>query len=139
MAIDVAGVKQLLEVTGPVVVDGQTISADNVEQYLLHDQYVGLTDGPAGGNSARMRLGALTNAVLHQLESQSTDLRTLGQAVSSAVAGRNLMMWSSNPVDQAAWSISGVSGSLGRPLRRRVAHQPGWEQARPVPSRSRWR
>ena len=109
MALDVAGVKQLLVATGPVVVDGQTISADNVEQYLLHDQYVGLTDG---GGQRQDALGALTNVVLHQLESQSTDLRTLGQAVSSAVAGRNLMMWSSNPVDQAAWSVSGVSGSL---------------------------
>ena len=57
-------------------------------------------------------MGTLTKAVLHQLESQSTDLRSLGQAVSSAVAGRNLMMWSSNPVDQAAWVLSGVSGSL---------------------------
>ena len=52
MALDVAGVKQLLEATGPVVVDGQTIDAGNVEQYLLHDQYVGLSDSrcrPASG------------------------------------------------------------------------------------------
>jgi hypothetical protein len=112
MAIDVAGVKQLLAVTGPVVADGQTISADNVEQYLLHDQYVGLTDAAAGGQQRQDALGTLTKAVLHQLESQSTDLRSLGQAVSSAVSGRNLMMWSSNRVDQAAWALSGVSGSL---------------------------
>ena len=112
MAIDVAGVKQLLAVTGPVVADGQTISADNVEQYLLHDQYVGLSDAAAGGQQRQDALGTLTKAVLHQLQGQSTDLRSLGQAVSSAVAGRNLMMWSSNPVDQAAWVLSGVSGSL---------------------------
>ena len=112
MAIDVAGVKQLLAVTGPVVAGGQTISADNVEQYLLHDQYVGLTDAAAGGQQRQDALGTLTKAVLHQLQSQSTDLRSLGQAVSSAVAGRNLMMWSSNRVDQAAWVLSGVSGSL---------------------------
>lgn len=110
MAMDVAGVKQLLEATGPVVVGGQTIGPDNVEQYLLHDQYVGLTDS---GSAQRLdALGALTKVVLHQLEGQSTNLRTLGQAVSSAVSGRNLMMWSSNPVDQAAWLISGVSGTL---------------------------
>ena len=75
MAIDVAGVKQLLAVTGPVVADGQTISADNVEQYLLHDQYVGLTDAAAGGQQRQDALGTLTKAVLHQLEGQSTDLR----------------------------------------------------------------
>ena len=32
--------------------------------------------------------------------------------MSSAVAGRHLMLWSKNPVDQAAWVVSGVSGSL---------------------------
>ncbi len=112
MALDVAGLKQLLGVTGPVVADGRTISADNVEQYLLHDQYAGLTDASAGGEQRQDALGAFTRAVLHRLEGQSTDLRSLAEAMSSAVAGRNLMMWSSNPVDQAAWVLSGGSGSL---------------------------
>jgi hypothetical protein len=111
MSIDIAGLKQLLEVTGPVSADGQTISADNVEQYLLHDQYVGLTDS-SSAEGRQDALGALTKAVLHQLQGESTDLRTLAQAVSSAVAGRNLMMWSSKPADETAWELSGVSGSL---------------------------
>ena len=49
--------------------------ADNVEQYLLHDQYVGLTD--SGSAQRQDALGALTKVVLRQLQSQSTDLRTL--------------------------------------------------------------
>jgi hypothetical protein len=48
MSFDVAGLRQLLGVTGPIEADGQTVSADNVEQFLLHDQYAGLTDRPAG-------------------------------------------------------------------------------------------
>jgi hypothetical protein len=112
LSLDVAGVRQLLEATGPVVVDGQTISADNVEQYLLHDQYNGLTADPAGAATRQDGLGALTSAVLRQLQGQTTDLRSLGSAVSSAVAGRHLMLWSSDPVAQAAWVVSGVSGSL---------------------------
>jgi hypothetical protein len=111
LALDVAGVQQLLEATGPVEAGGQTVGADNVEQYLLHDQYAGLTDNSeaAGRQDA---LGALASAVLRQLQGQSADLRSLGNAVASAVAGRHLMLWSSNPVDQAAWVASGVSGSL---------------------------
>jgi hypothetical protein len=112
LAIDVAGVRQLLVATGPVVVNGQTISADNVEQYLLHDQYADLTDAAAGADERQDALGSLTSVVLRQLQGQSTDLRALGTAVSGAVAGRHLMMWSSNPVAQAAWEVSGVSGSL---------------------------
>jgi len=113
IAVDVAGLRQLLEATGPVQANGQTVSADNVEQYLLHDQYNGLTDNATAGTGQREdALGALTGAVLRQLQGQSTDLGSLGKAVSAAVSGRHLMLWSSNPVDQAAWVVSGVSGSL---------------------------
>lgn len=110
MAIDVAGLKQLMQATGPVTAGGVTVSSSNVEQYLLHDEYANLTDASA----ADLRidaLGDLTAGVLHQLE-QSTDLRALAESVSSAVAGRNLMMWSSNPIAQKAWEVSGVSGQL---------------------------
>lgn len=111
LALDVAGLRQLLEATGPVEAGGQTVSADNVEQYLLHDQYAGLTDNSAAGGR-QDALGALASTVLRQLQGQSSDLRSLGSAVSSAVAGRHLMIWSSSPVAQAAWVASGVSGSL---------------------------
>jgi hypothetical protein len=112
LSLDVVGVRQLLEATGPVVVNGQTISAANVERYLLHDQYNGLTDSNTGAGTRQDALGALTSAVLRQLQGENTNLRTLGSAVSAAVAGRHLMLWSSNPVDQAAWVVSGASGSL---------------------------
>jgi hypothetical protein len=112
LAIDVAGVQQLMEATGPVTVNGQTVSAGNVVQYLLHDQYVGLSDSMAGADERQDALGTLTGAVLRQLQGQSTDLRVLATAMSSAVAGRHLLVWSSNPVDQAAWQVSGVSGTL---------------------------
>ncbi len=112
LAIDVVGVQQLLEATGPVTVNGESVSAATVEQYLFHDQYAGATDNTAGSPERQDALGTLTGAVLRQLQGQSTDLRTLATAMSSAVAGRHLMLWSSNPVDQAAWQVSGVSGSL---------------------------
>ena len=112
LSLDVAGLRQLLEATGPVQADGQTVSADNVEQFLLHDQYNGLTDDATGDGSRQDALGALTGAVLRQLQGQNLDIKALSSAVSSAVAGRHLMVWSKNPVDQAAWVVTGVSGSL---------------------------
>jgi hypothetical protein len=112
IALDVAGLQQLLEATGPVVADGQTVSADNVEQFLLHDQYAGLTDNAADANDRQDELGALSRAVLDQLQGQTIDITTLAKAMSGAVAGRHLMIWSSNPADQAAWVASGASGSL---------------------------
>ncbi len=112
LAIDVAGLQQILSATGPVEVAGQSIGAANVEQYLLHDQYAGLTDNTLGIVDRQDELGALSSAVLRQLQGESTDLRSLASAVTGAVAGRHLMVWSSSPVAQAAWVASGVSGTI---------------------------
>jgi hypothetical protein len=112
MSLDVAGLRQLLAATGSVEAGGQMVNADNVEQYLLHDQYVGLTDNGADSNDREDALGALASAVMSQLQGQTTDLKSLANAMSSAVAGRHLMIWSKDPIDQAAWVASGVSGSL---------------------------
>ena len=112
LALDVVGLRQLLVATGPVQVGGTTVSAGTVEQYLLHDQYDGLTYTSDTSNNRQDALGALARAVLTQLQGQSTDLKSLATSVSSAVAGRHLMVWSQNPAHQAAWVVSGVSGSL---------------------------
>jgi hypothetical protein len=112
LAVDVAGLRQILTATGPVQAAGLTVDAGNVEQYLLHDQYAGLTDNSTGDAGRSDALGAIADAVLRQLQGQSTDLRTLSSAVAGAVAGRHLMVWSSDPVAQAAWVASGASGSL---------------------------
>ena len=112
ISLDVGGLRQLLEATGPVQAGGQTVSADTVEQYLLHDQYNGLTDNATGDGSRQDALGSLTGAVLRQLQGQNLDIKALASAVSSAVAGRHLMVWSKNPAAQAAWVVSGVSGGL---------------------------
>jgi hypothetical protein len=89
-----------------------TVSAGTVEQYLLHDQYDGLTYTSSASGDRQDALGALASAVLSQLQSQSTDLKSLASSVSSAVAGRHLMVWSNSPAAQAAWEVSGVSGTL---------------------------
>jgi hypothetical protein len=112
LAVDVAGLRRILTATGPVQAGGVTIDAANVEQYLLHDQYVGLTDDSTGSAARSDALGAIADAVLRQLQGQSTNLRSLASAVAGAVAGRNLMVWSSDPVAQAAWVVGGASGTL---------------------------
>lgn len=112
IALDVQALQELLTVTGPVTLPtGQTIGSDNVISYVLHDQYAGLTDNSAA-TGRQDALGSLTSAVLSDLQGQSVDLHTLATAVTSAVDGRHLMLWSSNPKAQAAWEVSGVSGSL---------------------------
>ena len=112
LAVDVVALRQILAATGPVTAGGVTVDSGNVEQYLLHDQYVGLSDNATGDAARTDALGAIADATLRQLQGQSTNLRSLASSVAGAVAGRHLMVWSSNPKAQAAWLASGVSGSL---------------------------
>ena len=119
IAVDVEALHQFLEVTGPVTLsDGTTVSADNVVQTLIHDQYEGLTDNPTDPVQDQIeagreeRLGALSHAVLDSLQSESLDLKSLANAMTSATQGRHLLMWSASAPAEAAWVQGGVSGKL---------------------------
>jgi hypothetical protein len=112
LALDIVGLRQIMAATGSVQVGSLTLDASTVQQYLLHDQYAGLSDNSSGNASRADALGAIASSVLRQLQGQSTNLRGLASAVSGAVAGRHMMVWSSNPVDQSAWEAAGASGRL---------------------------
>ena len=56
MAVDVVALTQLLAVTGPVTLpDGKVINSSNAEQFLLHDQYNGLSYTGTNAAEARAR------------------------------------------------------------------------------------
>lgn len=112
LALDVVGLRQILSATGPVQVGDRTVDAGNVEAYLLHDQYDGLSDSATADAGRQDALGALASAVLRDLQGQSTDLRSLGRAMSGAVAGRHLTVWSADPATEAVWVAAGVAGRL---------------------------
>lgn len=117
MALDVAGLQQLLTVTGPVTTSsGSVVSASNIDQLLLHDQYVGegfSTTSTKEVDGARVdELGSLASAVMAALETKPLDLHTMVDALASATAGRHLMLWSADPSTEAVWRSTGVSGQL---------------------------
>jgi hypothetical protein len=113
MALDVTGLQELLTVTGPVTTAaGTVVSAGNVDQLLLHDQYVG-EDYNSHADAARVdQLGSLASAVVKALETQPLDLHAVVAALSAATSGRHLMLWSSDPSTEAVWRSTGVSGQL---------------------------
>ncbi|HVA02320.1 MAG TPA: DUF4012 domain-containing protein [Acidimicrobiales bacterium] len=118
IAVDVEGLHQILEVTGPVTLhDGTVVGAGDVEQLLTHDQYKGLVDQPSGAparaeGSREDRLGALAQAALGALENESLDLKSLSNAMTTATQGRHLLMWSENAQAESAWVQAGVAGQL---------------------------
>ncbi len=112
LTIDVQGLQELLQVTGPVTTStGQVVSASNVDQLLLHDQYEGETY--SSDSSARVdELSTLASATLSALENRPFKLHTMADAMSAAATGRHVLLWSADPRTQAAWSGAGVAGQL---------------------------
>ena len=114
IAIDVVGLQRLLELTGPVQVpepDGttRTLSADNVRQRLLLDQYLDFHGETA---ARREELGRVGTAVFEAFNQRPVAADQLLRALQQSGEGRNILLWSSDPVEQAAWQALGASGTL---------------------------
>ena len=113
LAVDVLALQALLQATGPVEVDGETVGADTVVADLLHDQYVGLGgDYDAAQAERRARLGEVARAALDALERPEVDLARLGEELAAAARGRHLMAWSPIERVQRAWDAMGVDGRV---------------------------
>jgi hypothetical protein len=101
-----------LELTGPVAVDGipQEMTADNVLDYLLFDQYIQFE----GDNEARREsLGAVADATFDALTTR--DLpgpATVGAALAGAVAEKHLMVWMFDETDQQLFDSMSAGGQF---------------------------
>lgn len=109
LATDVPAIAALLELTGPVELpDGEVIESSTVEEDLLLGQYESLDDR----DERRERLGEIAGAVFEALNNRDVSASELLRVLRDLGAGRHLMMWSSDPVQQAAWEELGTSGTL---------------------------
>jgi hypothetical protein len=114
IAIDPIGLQALLEVSGPVVVDGKIITKDNVVREILLQQYL---DDPGSDRSdpnavRRERSSDIARAIIDQLNAKGWDVATLVDDLQHAAQGRHVMAWSSKPEQQRGWVGAGVSGQL---------------------------
>lgn len=112
LALDVVALKALLRATGPIVVDGQTISESDVEAEVLHDQYLGIGGNVAGRVVRRDRMGRIASAAVRMLDLGQWDPGKLADEIARAARGRHILAWSSRRAEQRAWMASGVDGRL---------------------------
>jgi hypothetical protein len=122
IAIDPIGLQALIEVSGPVVVDGKTITKDNVVKELLLQSYLDFevpdpndpNTGRAGTEARRERASVIARAIVDQLDKKGWDVADLVDDLQKAAEGRHVLAWSSKPDQQRAWKAAGVSGRLHR-------------------------
>jgi hypothetical protein len=112
MAIDIAGLQSLLYGTGPVDAAGTTVTADNVVQLLMHDQYVGYSGVDVNQASRKEELGHIANSVVQAVQRGTFDTAAVAKRLPATVGGRHLLMWSARPEAEATWQAAGVGGAL---------------------------
>lgn len=111
--IDPAGLAAILKGTGPVDVPGiGLVTSDNVTEVTEHQAYIDYPD-----RSTRQDVSAdVAKAVFHQLLSgHYSSLRPLATALSDAVAGRHLLMWTSHSEAQSDINFFDADGGLPLP------------------------
>lgn len=105
----------ILGVVGEVELEGETYGGGSALTYLLQGQYEAFDDGDddAGDlvDERRDRLSLIANAAVEQLTTSSWDPIELLEALRPLAQGRHLMVYSTRPAEQAAWTELGVDGS----------------------------
>ncbi|HWC10714.1 MAG TPA: DUF4012 domain-containing protein, partial [Acidimicrobiales bacterium] len=110
LVLDAVAFSGLLEATGPVEVEGRSISASSVVQELLHDQYVRYTVEEQ--RQRREGLGQLARATFDALERGGWSVTDLARGMQAVVDGRHVLAWAARPEEQADWVAAGVHGAL---------------------------
>lgn len=107
--IDPAGLASLLKVTGPISVEGlgQPLDGNNLEQFLLLDQY-----NVAEGARADL-LESVAEATLEAL--LTSDLpapQVVAHDVGAAATSGHIVAWARRPEEQELFELMGLDGAL---------------------------
>jgi hypothetical protein len=110
--VDVAGLKAILGVVGAVQVGGLTLDQNNVEHYLLVDQYKDF------GTDIDLRpvrdehLAAVAKAALEAFNTKPWSTSDLLHQLLQAGQNRHIMLWSSDATQQRGWRAVGADGEI---------------------------
>ncbi len=111
LAIDPVTVTRLLQVLGPMKIEGTTVDARSSLKLFLHDQYVQFNRGTSQ-TVRRDFLGDATAAVFAALNRGGVSPTRLGTALGDSASGRHLMAWASDDTVQKGWIALGMDGRL---------------------------
>lgn len=111
IAVDPMVVQALLEVVGPVEVEGRPYDADTILSYALAGQYEEFDDGVAQ-EERRELVAAIARAAVNAMGERSWDPLELIRTLRPTAEGRHLLAYSEDPLQQAMWSTIGVDGEV---------------------------
>src|SRR3954447_22605803 len=112
IVVDPVGLAAVLRATGPVEVNGERVAADDLVPLLLNGQYQSY--GRSLGEQADRRelLGTIAKSAFRALDAGDWTPTTLARELATAVAGRHLLAWGADAVEQRGWVAAGLDGDL---------------------------
>jgi Protein of unknown function (DUF4012) len=110
MLIDIVGLQKLVAAAGT----SSSIPADQLIAELMNGQYLKVDYGdPDGIVERKERLGDIARSAVSTLLDPETNPVGLSSALSAAISGRHLLLWSSAPIVQNAFVSLDADGDLG--------------------------
>ncbi|HVX18455.1 MAG TPA: DUF4012 domain-containing protein [Acidimicrobiales bacterium] len=115
LALDPKAMAALLQITGPIQVEGRTspLTSKNVEQFLLHDQYV---EFPQPGIQQRDRHDYLQDVMRATFDKLTNGTlpgpRSLADLLSPSMHQGRLLFWSRHADEQALMKTIGLDGTF---------------------------
>ncbi|HEY1118275.1 MAG TPA: DUF4012 domain-containing protein [Acidimicrobiales bacterium] len=110
--VDAMALAALLEVVGPVEIEGVEYTARTAPQLVLNEPYLAFDTL----DERDERLAAQSNlagALFEAIQSRDIDPLDIVATLQDAAAGRHLMVWSRDPVLQELFGEFGVQGAIG--------------------------
>ena len=107
IAMDEHALRDLMQVTGPVVVDGKTITSDQIVEYVTKTVYSDYPD-PTKKDAA---LFSIISQVFSKLKSGELGIVSLSRALLPAITDARIKAWSSHPDEQKALEATSIGGS----------------------------
>ncbi len=111
LEVDAVALRELLGVIGPVVMDGVTYDADNVEQRVLNESYITFQEADDRGDRVEVQ-SRLAKRIFEAFKEREVPVSALASALQQAATGRHLLASSADPDVQALWTSIGADGAL---------------------------
>ncbi len=108
--IDAMALSSLLDVVGPIVVDGVEYNSETAPQLVLNQTYLDWDGVPRA--LRRDAQSGLAQALFDAIEHRDVDLLDVIGALQTAAEGRHLMAWSRDPLLEDLFSSFGADGAV---------------------------
>jgi hypothetical protein len=112
LAVDTVTLRLLLEVIGPVEVDGVRFTADNVEQRLLNESYLRVEPTLEDRAVRQEEQGRVATAIFEALKTRDVSLAALSTTLRAAASGRHLLAYADDEAVQEMFDELGATGAL---------------------------